>query len=397
MNKILCVFGTYNYGDKSRGHSYEYQNFIDSFKSLGFITRHFDSRDKQKYENYIDLNEKLINEIIEFRPNVLFVVQNNFEIWNETYALIRDLGIHVYLWTTDDSWRYESFSRYIAQNANYITTTYSNKFEKYLNDGNNNVLLTQWAANSKNLLIPLKAPECYNDVTFIGTAYPHRIKMIESLKAAGVDVSCFGFGWTNGPIPADEIPQTVNSSKMILNFNDSVNNSPNQIKARIFEMTGMGSLLLTEVAPEIEKFYRPGKEIVLFNGANQLIEKVQYYLNNPFERDEIANKAFLRTQSDHLYEHRFNEIFKGKIDNTIERDKLQVDWEKFNQAKTKHSASVIIKALTFILVNLLVPILGKNKANRAVRRLVFKISIFIYKEKTYSSSGLPGILFYEYS
>jgi len=41
--KTLCVFGQHNYGDPGRGLGYEYTNFIQALKNLGYEVVFFES------------------------------------------------------------------------------------------------------------------------------------------------------------------------------------------------------------------------------------------------------------------------------------------------------------------------------------------------------------------
>jgi spore maturation protein CgeB len=82
-----------------------------------------------------------------------------------------------------------------------------------------------------------------------------------------------------------------------------------QIKGRNFEVPGCGGFMLTGRAENIEQYYEPGRELVLFDGADDLRQKVRYYLDHPDERDEIAIAGYERTLRDHTYELRFRELF----------------------------------------------------------------------------------------
>ena len=82
-----------------------------------------------------------------------------------------------------------------------------------------------------------------------------------------------------------------------------------QIKGRNFEVPGCGGFTLTGRAENLEDYYRDGKEVVIFEDADDLVRKVQYYLDHDDERAAIAQSGYDRTMHEHTYIHRFNEIF----------------------------------------------------------------------------------------
>jgi spore maturation protein CgeB len=70
---------------------------------------------------------------------------------------------------------------------------------------------------------------------------------------------------------------------------------------RLFEATGMGSLLLTESAPNLSHYFEPGREVVSYDGANDLMDKLEHYLEHDDERRAIAAAGQARTLRDHTY------------------------------------------------------------------------------------------------
>lgn len=60
---------------------------------------------------------------------------------------------------------------------------------------------------------------------------------------------------------------------------------------RIFEATGTGVMVISEYAENLFKYFQIGSEIESFLNANDLIEKIIYYVNNPDKRDAIAKRG----------------------------------------------------------------------------------------------------------
>jgi glycosyltransferase involved in cell wall biosynthesis len=89
------------------------------------------------------------------------------------------------------------------------------------------------------------------------------------------------------------------------------NHTADQIKAlnmRIFEGLGCGALVLTDYAPEQEMLFQDKTHFVVYHSGEELLEKVQYYLNNPEEAQIIAQTGQHYVRRFHTYEHRAEQI-----------------------------------------------------------------------------------------
>ncbi|MEW6406906.1 MAG: glycosyltransferase, partial [Chloroflexota bacterium] len=64
---------------------------------------------------------------------------------------------------------------------------------------------------------------------------------------------------------------------------------------RMFEATGVGTLLFTEEAPNLEELFRPNAELAAYCGFEDLVEKIEYYLENDQARQSLATAGQRRT------------------------------------------------------------------------------------------------------
>lgn len=62
------------------------------------------------------------------------------------------------------------------------------------------------------------------------------------------------------------------------------------------------------MADGLDSFYIPGREIAVFRSPREMIKQVIYYLNNPSERDAVAQAGYERTCSEHTYDRRLSEV-----------------------------------------------------------------------------------------
>ena len=78
--------------------------------------------------------------------------------------------------------------------------------------------------------------------------------------------------------------------------------------ARLFEATGVGSLLITDRKKNMREMFEPGKEVLVYQTPEECLEMIQYYLEHDTEREAIARAGQQRTLRDHTYFKRMQEF-----------------------------------------------------------------------------------------
>lgn len=405
--RILAVFGQHNYGNPTRGIGYEYANFIPAFRSLGHEVLFFESLDKSAYSNYADLNRKLLQTVEQKKPDVIFFVLMTYEVWLETLQLIREGSSAALIhWATDDSWKYEQFSRFIAPKFDLYATTYQSAIIKAKADKLNNFVLSQWAADSSRMAQPLRADQCRYQVSFVGSMYGNRQQWVANLKQRGIHVEAFGYGWPNGPIPANNVARIMRESLISLNFGDSgmvidggIPAHNRQTKARVFEVPGAGGLLATESASNLEDFFIPGKEIIVFQGIDDLVKKIEYLFTHPDDRDAIALAGHARTKTEHSYEARLSPLLKQAVEWRKSRAPAShtIDFDQFEAIAQSHSPHFLLRMLKFTILLPCLLIWGKERGPRAARRFIYELTWRYLGRKAYSATNWAGRIFYKQS
>ena len=400
--KILCVFGRHAYGDPARGEGYEHVNFLPALRRLGHEVSFFESLDRELYDDFAGLNHSLLQRVEETAPDVVLCVLMQYEVWIETMCLIRKSGPLVVNWATDDSWKYMMFSKQIGLELDLFVTTYPNALALYQRDGIRSVYLSQWAANMETLAPPIPARECRYSVSFVGAAYGNRPAMVDVLRRAGIDVTCFGHGWPAGPVEAKRIPEIVRESQISLNFSEGsrkglVEGADRQIKARVFEVPGYGGCLLTERAQHLERYFNIDEEVLVFEGHDGLVSAVKLLLAHPERRDAVARQGFERVSKEHTYDQRFDDLLRELTRRVAQRPRRSIDWPAFESAASRHTFGLGIRLLRSLCVACAVLLWGKRRGARAARRLVFELSWRLVGARTYSADGWPGRMFYKES
>lgn len=80
------------------------------------------------------------------------------------------------------------------------------------------------------------------------------------------------------------------------------------LNIRHFEITSHGGFMLTYATPELANCFEIGKECDVFRDESELLTKIEYYVNHPKQRKEIAVAGQRRTLSQHLYSHRIQQL-----------------------------------------------------------------------------------------
>jgi spore maturation protein CgeB len=77
---------------------------------------------------------------------------------------------------------------------------------------------------------------------------------------------------------------------------------------RLYEATGVGTMLLTDWKTNLHEVFEIGKEVAAYRSTRECVELVNYYLANDKEREAIARAGQQRTLSEHSYYHRMQEL-----------------------------------------------------------------------------------------
>ena len=76
------------------------------------------------------------------------------------------------------------------------------------------------------------------------------------------------------------------------------------VNMRLFETTGAGACLLTDMKNGLDKYFEPDKEIVIYSSPDECIEKIKWLINNPDKCSEIAKNGQIKTLKEHHFESR---------------------------------------------------------------------------------------------
>ena len=81
------------------------------------------------------------------------------------------------------------------------------------------------------------------------------------------------------------------------------------IPLRVFDVMACGGFVLTDARPDIEEFFTDGKELAIYHGVEECLDKIAYYLSHEEERLAIARAGRERVARDFTYAGQIKKLF----------------------------------------------------------------------------------------
>jgi hypothetical protein len=158
-------------------------------------------------------------------------------------------------------------------------------------------------------------------VSFVGSltsGHKARLQLLEAV-CTRCDLSVWGNGIDQVPRDAalrahhrgaawaKDMYQVLHDSKITVNHHiDIAGNYANNL--RLFEATGVGTLLLTDAKVNLHEMFTPGREVATYRSADECCELIEHYLSHEAERQSVASAGQQRTLAQHTYHHRAAEL-----------------------------------------------------------------------------------------
>ncbi|MBF0186371.1 MAG: glycosyltransferase family 1 protein [Magnetococcales bacterium] len=138
-----------------------------------------------------------------------------------------------------------------------------------------------------------------------------KARPVEHLVKAGVDLHVYGKNWSQisgidsairGQIAfGDELNRLTNRAKIALNAPGTT------FHMRSLEIIGSRTFMLSRDLPHafdltsLTDFFERDSEVILYRDGMDLVEKVHYYLDNPEQRERIAERAYRKSLDQFTY------------------------------------------------------------------------------------------------
>lgn len=251
---------------------------------------------------------------------------------------IGSFGIKTMNWFCNASYQFHLVKE-IAPEYDFCLVPEKFRLEEYKRAGANPIYC-QEAANP-DIYRPYPETQRFN-AGFIGQAYGERPGLIARLIEQGIDVNVWGPGWEScakrrpslnplrwrwgkssngipkryigGVLSDEEMVRTFSRTKVNLGFAACWTSGPDritQIRLRDFEIPMSGAFYLTEYQEELCDYFDIGEEIVCYRNADELSDKINFYLRHPADREKIRTNGRRRCLNDHTWAKRFEQVFRS--------------------------------------------------------------------------------------
>ncbi|HWR44300.1 CgeB family protein [Sporomusa sp.] len=295
------------------GHNAIEKTWVGFYGNCNYIAKKLSklgiSSFKRQY--YRDWNEKLIDHCKSYNPDICFIINGEW-IFDETMAMFKQKGIKLILYLIDSIIRlpenesklyfYDRIFSFEPKDQDYI----ANKFSltcSYLPVGYDPRFYYQDNSVKQDI-----------DISFIGANTPNRLSLLREVanhaKNNGLKLAVYGHYWSdkywwkkekivkkidplhlfieNRKIPPSIVGSVYRRSKICLNIHIPEHEGVNP---RTFEILACGAFQLIDTRKDMKKFLNNNEHLVSYLNSRELIEKIEYYLNNYNERKVIASQG----------------------------------------------------------------------------------------------------------
>ena len=159
------------------------------------------------------------------------------------------------------------------------------------------------------------------NVSFVGSisrAHEGRTRVLEAVAARcelhtwgtfdpHVDAGSALRRHSHGAVWGGAMFQALADSRVTLNCHIDIS-GPYANNMRLFEATGVGTLLITDVKLNLGEMFDVGREVITYSSPEECAEQVDHFLSHDDERRQIAERGQVRTLSEHTYAARTREL-----------------------------------------------------------------------------------------
>lgn len=275
---------------------------------------------KWAQENRLSINSDkdfILSYCKKVQPDHIFL-NSNFEYYGEFLKELRSITENLFCWIScpfDENLDLRFFKT--------VFTLFPPHYEKFKEKKYNSQLVT--AGFDTKVLEKLKHDKKSRyDLTFVGGIGGYHKKREKYLREIGdhTPLQMWGYGYRSdnifkqqfknlkygksflqkyvGQAWGMEMFQILSDSKITLNIHGDIAQNYS-VNMRLYEATGVGTLLLTDDADNLSELFIPDVEIVTFKNPDEAIEKYLYYSTHEAERLKIAEAGQKRTLENYNY------------------------------------------------------------------------------------------------
>lgn len=153
------------------------------------------------------------------------------------------------------------------------------------------------------------------DVAFVGSISIAHRRSSSRLRRLNLIQQRYRTNDVFSSTPPEEVSLIYSQARIVLNTSIA-----GDVTMRIFEGTASGAMVLTDsTANGLSDLFELGREIVVYDDDQDLLEKIEFYLAYDDERSRIAEAGYQRTHGEHTYKHRYVEISTVMLQDGIQK------------------------------------------------------------------------------
>jgi len=318
--RALRIFSAYQHCN------WEDHNLGPALDSFGEHTHYDWLKDSPEFDQYAAgwhygakqrMNARLLSRVLEGpKPDVFFGYLCGRHVFRGTIEAIRLYGVPSVNMSLDDkTHRYSALEPTgwagmvdIISAFDLCWTSDPTALDWYAEHGARAIYLP--AGANPAVFVPR---DCERDipVLFVGKCYGRRAEIVAQLAEAGIDVTCYGQGWPNGPVDTPTMVGLMNRAVITLGIGETGDPVKLSLKGRDFEAPMAGAMYLTQYNPELADWYEIGREIDTWATVPDLIEQIDNYLAHPWEAETIRHAGAERARREHSWRRRFEVAFSA--------------------------------------------------------------------------------------
>lgn len=310
---------------------------VSALRELGHLVesfywhRYFNSQNIIKYlwrkmqnkyligPSFNKLNRDLVSQAIKFSPELIFVYRGT-HITPKTIVQLKKLltGCNIFGYNNDDpfaknkqKWVWRHFLGCVAI-YDLVFAYRRHNISEYNNIGAKKVeILMPWYLPSKDK--PIERNEVIErkfDVVFIGH-YENdgRIDYLKQIAESNCVFGLFGPDWNRAPkddwlkkiqpilpVRGKHYRETLVSSRIAVCFFSKLNRDT--YTRRCFEIPAMGIFMLCQYSDDMAQLFENEVDAVFFHNPADMMNKINYYLENNYIREKIASNGLSRVICD---------------------------------------------------------------------------------------------------
>lgn len=343
---------------------FEAPEFYSAFKALETVRAKKERIDFLEHSFLNVVNEAILAQVERFQPDIVLAMAQA-PLNQRALKRLRADGVPTAMWFMED-FRLFTYWRAFAPLYDIFAVIQKGGFFSELSSiGVENMLYLPVAAQPdihKPLdLTPADKTLYGSALSFMGAGYPNRRNAFKEL--IGYDFKIWGTEWDGDTalaplvqmqgarISTEDTVKIFNASSINLNLHSSVKaaeavSNGEFVNPRTFELAACGAFQLVDTRSCLPDMFE-ADELATFSSIQELKEKIDYYLQNPAEREKVAAKSRERVLAEHTYAKRMEKLlsFAAECLPHFPRSKSAAPWPENLPEELKGELSTLLDAL----------------------------------------------------